>query len=335
MVETDTEKKLRLLSLVKELHHSIGVSIELEKVCSILSRKLRDSLRCEGCEVLLFIEKENEFFSSYTNTQREIRHLGVDIEIINGILKAKLPTGETIQVSSTMPFQFEKDNTFSLIIPILIKGEPRGIIHLYSKRGEFTEEALDFMESLMTELSLIIERSLLYESLKVLTIKDSLTGAFNRRKLDEDLRHEILRAVRYNRKFSILMIDIDWFKNYNDFHGHVKGDELLRRIVKIISKNIRSVDRLYRYGGEEFIIILFETDREGASKVAEKIRYIIGKEYFEGEEDSQPNKKITVSIGVTTFSPNINDKDELIREADLALYESKKKGGNSVCVFSR
>jgi diguanylate cyclase (GGDEF)-like protein len=161
-------------------------------------------------------------------------------------------------------------------------------------------------------------------------ITDDLTGAYNRRKLKEDLKEEIERAERYNKKLSVLMIDIDWFKEYNDFHGHQKGDKLLIRLVRTISYNIRFTDKLYRYGGEEFVVLLPETGEEEAKEVAEKLRNKIGEKKFEGEEKSQPNMIISVSIGIARYPKDGSSSNELINVADKALYTAKRAGKNIV-----
>jgi diguanylate cyclase (GGDEF)-like protein len=167
------------------------------------------------------------------------------------------------------------------------------------------------------------------------SITDELTGSFNRRKLREDLEEELQRAERYNNNLSVLMIDIDWFKEYNDFYGHQKGDELLERLVETISKNIRFNDRLYRYGGEEFVVLLPETDEKEAEDVAEKLRVKIGKKKFVGEKKSQPDKKITISIGIASYPKNGSSSREIIFAADSALYDAKASGRNVVKVTQK
>ena len=161
--------------------------------------------------------------------------------------------------------------------------------------------------------------------------KDALTGCFNRRKLDEDIEAEIVRARRYERPLSLLMIDVDWFKNYNDFHGHIKGDELLKKMVGLFERNMRASDSLYRYGGEEFTVLLPETPKAEALFAASKLKKVIEKEQFEGEKESQPDGRVTVSIGVASYPWDGNDGLELLRSADSELCRAKQIGRNKVC----
>jgi len=166
-------------------------------------------------------------------------------------------------------------------------------------------------------------------------ITDELTGSYNRRKLKEDIKEELERAERYNKNLSVLMIDIDWFKEYNDFHGHQEGDKLLIRLVRKFSYNIRFTDKLYRYGGEEFVVLLPETTEVQAAEVAEKLRRKVTEKKFEGAEKSQPNNIISVSIGVSSYPKNGSSSGEIIHAADSAMYEAKGSGKNMVKVAKR
>jgi len=163
-------------------------------------------------------------------------------------------------------------------------------------------------------------------------ITDDLTGCYNRRKLKEDLKEELERAERYNKNLSVLMIDIDWFKEYNDFHGHQEGDKLLIRLVRKFSYNIRFTDKLYRYGGEEFVVLLPETTEAQAKEVAEKLRKKVAEKKFEGADKSQPNGIISVSIGISGYPKNGTSSKKLIFAADSAMYEAKSSGKNIVKV---
>jgi len=170
-----------------------------------------------------------------------------------------------------------------------------------------------------------------YHKIEEISIRDSLTGCFNRRKFDTDIIDEISRAKRYQRDLSLLMIDIDWFKKYNDFHGHTSGDNVLRQLVKLLNKECRDTDRLYRYGGEEFIMVLPETGKPEAVNIAKRLRSAVEKKLFTGEELSQPNTNLTISIGVSAFPDDGKGIKQLIDAADKALYAAKEKGRNRVC----
>ncbi len=168
------------------------------------------------------------------------------------------------------------------------------------------------------------------EKLKELAIRDGLTGLFNHRHFKEVLDRELARAVRYERTLSLIMLDVDNFKDYNDAHGHPAGDEVLKTLADIISIRLRVVDCPARYGGEEFAVLLPETDLDGGKTVADDIRAQVESYPFEGRE-SQPLGKVTVSLGVAEFNPDTSSKlSPLLERADEALYRAKNEGRNRV-----
>ncbi len=167
------------------------------------------------------------------------------------------------------------------------------------------------------------------ERLRELAIKDGLTGLYNHRYFKRFLTQEIMRAHRHKSQVSLIMMDIDHFKNYNDTYGHLAGDEVLRNVAKLMTENIRSIDVAARYGGEEFVIVLPQTNKNAAKIVAEKLRVLVGIQKFQNE-DTQPNGKITISMGVATFPENAADIEELIHQADQRLYHAKSLGRNCV-----
>jgi diguanylate cyclase (GGDEF)-like protein len=166
-----------------------------------------------------------------------------------------------------------------------------------------------------------------------LAITDGLTGLYNRRYFEERLDEEIHRSRRYDRPMSIIMIDIDFFKQFNDTCGHLKGDDVLRQLSHILQDHTRETDITARYGGEEFVMILPETSLESSRMLGERIRQAVDKAVFEGEERI-PAKKITVSIGVSCLTDDEGGHDALDR-ADRALYKSKQAGKNLVTVLTK
>ncbi|MDI9569539.1 MAG: diguanylate cyclase [Pseudomonadota bacterium] len=161
-----------------------------------------------------------------------------------------------------------------------------------------------------------------------MNLRDSLTGAYNRRFLAARLKEEIDRHKRYGRTLSLLMLDIDYFKNVNDTYGHHCGDSVLKSICEVISAMLRNVDLLIRFGGEEFCCLLPETDLAAAMILAERIRKSIEQEVFrfEGREI-----RLTVSLGVHELHADHDSPESLLRNADKALYRAKETGRN--CVF--
>ena len=160
------------------------------------------------------------------------------------------------------------------------------------------------------------------EFYRELAISDGLTGIYNHRHFHEVLPREIERAKRYAQPFCLLMIDIDDFKKYNDTHGHLAGDKLLTNIANLLIPSIRSADIIFRYGGEEFVVILPQVGKQGGVSSAKRILKSI-----------KQKLSVTVSIGVTSFPDDGASKNELINQADSAMYQAKKLGKDRVCVF--
>lgn len=216
-----------------------------------------------------------------------------------------------------------------------VKGIEAGADDFISKPFNKTEllarvKSLLRIKHLHDELELKIkELEFAQSKLIQLAITDGLTELYNYRYFKEQLNQEIIRAKRHNTNVSIAMIDIDYFKSYNDTHGHPAGDLVLKTIADLLRNNIRKIDVAARYGGEEFALILVETDKQAASFVADKIKNLIERQKFNFEE-TQPNGKLTISMGVATFPIDAMTADDLVNMADQRLYRAKKAGRNRV-----
>ena len=185
--------------------------------------------------------------------------------------------------------------------------------------GERLLERTERLETVMREL-------------EELSVKDGLTGLFNRRFFNNKMKEEIKRAVRYHKHVSLLLMDMDDFKHYNDHNGHLQGDSLLKTVGEIIGNNIRVTDFACRYGGEEFMVILPETDSQEAEIVAERIRRAIQEHAFPYEE-TQPLGDVTVTMGGATCPDDSEELNELIKKADDLLYKAKREGKNKAYLF--
>jgi len=219
-------------------------------------------------------------------------------------------------------------------VPVLLrKNHPLGVLSLYrNKKNGFTKEERLFFKQIALEIAKVLDKVLLFQHTKELSITDDLTGLYNRRYFNQRFDREVLRAKRYRRPLSILMVDIDYFKNYNDINGHLLGDDVLRKVAYLVESNLRKADIVARYGGEEFVILLPEIDKVHADQVAEKLRRTIELRHFP-KEQFQPNKNLTISLGLATLPDDSTNSRELLEFADRALYRAKAEGRNRVVSY--
>lgn len=207
----------------------------------------------------------------------------------------------------------------------------RDVVHVVRKENGEVDSLIGFMfditERKNTEEKLIV----LQKELEELSFKDGLTGIPNRRMFDSVMEVEWSNAMRNHQPLSLIMLDIDYFKQYNDHYGHIQGDDCLRRVAKVLSAAAaRSRDFIARFGGEEFVVVLPETNTEAAMNVAERCCSLIFKEQI-FHENSQVSQLLTVSLGVGTIVPSRKDKlIDFVEEVDQRLYQAKQKGRNRI-----
>jgi diguanylate cyclase (GGDEF)-like protein len=205
------------------------------------------------------------------------------------------------------------------VLPLVHKDQSSGFV-------AFLTETLDPCGAVARQLAVALESVRLQETVRALTLRDDLTGLYNRRFFEAELRREVERSRRFRHAVALVMLDLDHFKDYNDDFGHRAGDEALRRVARcLLSSTHRRLDAIVRYGGEEFALLLAETDLEGARQVAERFRDAVAgcREFL---------RPLTVSAGVASLRGEACDAERLVLESDRALYQAKREGRDRVCV---
>ncbi|MBI2870218.1 MAG: sensor domain-containing diguanylate cyclase [Candidatus Omnitrophica bacterium] len=213
-----------------------------------------------------------------------------------------------------------------MAIPLVFEGRLLGVLTMEN----FSEEISEKFAILAGQLSMEIKKDTLYETVQELALIDGLTGVFRRRHFLERYLEEFERSRKNSLELTVLVLDLDHFKKYNDEHGHLVGDVALREVARVARETLREVDLFGRLGGEEFSIALPETDREGGRQVGERIRQTIERHTIRAYDVAT---HMTVSIGVSTFPLDAQEPQALVERADEALYEAKRAGRNRVHVF--
>lgn len=223
-----------------------------------------------------------------------------------------------------------KEGIRSLIcIPLCVCDQIVGVLYLddFAPR-QFDRERLKLLSVVASFAAMAIDNAKLHKRTTVMANTDALTGLYNHRFFQQIFKQEIERARRYGKTFGFLFIDVDDFKKYNDTFGHFKGDQILVAIGELITASLRRVDYAFRYGGEEFIVILPESDLESSLQVAERLRLTIEEKTATNGETG--GKGVTVSIGVACYPTNGVERDDLFNVADGLLYRAKGLGKNQV-----
>jgi diguanylate cyclase (GGDEF)-like protein/PAS domain S-box-containing protein len=225
------------------------------------------------------------------------------------------------------------DNRTILGIPLIHRGESLGVLSVQAADpNAYTKSQVKLVETIAQQTSIAMDNAKLFEKMQQMTITDGLTGLYNRRYFNLILEKEVERAKRYKSPLSLVMMDIDHFKVVNDTYGHLAGDELLKVFSKICQEPLRQTDTMFRYGGEEFVLLLPETKLDEAFNAAERVRDLIEKTVF---PTNKGDVQITIGAGVSEFGEQFSSQDDFIESADASLYAAKDAGRNCVRVYSK
>jgi two-component system cell cycle response regulator len=237
-------------------------------------------------------------------------------------IRGRLGTG----AGELKPGPGEPSGPSVIAVPLKSSGTVIGVLDLFgsAKAQGFDDRDLATIRTFASQATVAVDNVLLHEEAQRVSITDDLTGLYNYRYFSAALSKEIERAARFGRPLSLLMLDLDRFKDVNDTYGHQRGDEVLAEVASRVLRKVRDVDTVCRYGGEEFVVILPETDEAGACKLAERIAQAMRRKGFVSE--GYPQLQVTVSVGVAVFPQHGASPGVLLRHADRALYAAKAAG---------
>jgi diguanylate cyclase (GGDEF)-like protein len=325
------QQRARQLQAINAIAQQTTAVLELEELLSRVCQLIQDAFRVS--HVSLFLREDHDLVlrahhGTLTPRVPEGGRFPATTEPWASILANSTTAMETDLGVAPSSTKFFAESASRMCIPLVSFGQTLGIIALDSATPDaFRDGDLQSLESVADICATAIQNAHYVERVKQLAYLDGLTGIFNRRFFELRIMEEIERARRYGTGMAVIMADIDQFKRLNDEFGHVLGDEVLRQVSSLFHQQLRKIDVVCRYGGEEFGILLTQTSAQHAMNIAEKLRKMVASWQFPGVP-----RTVTISAGAAAFPEHGTTRDALVRAADSALYAAKQAGRNRVCL---
>ncbi len=340
--ERSLKKRIYEINNLLEISSELYSILEFDQLINSALLTIVGQLGCQRAFALLYDAQSSGFTRYYTKgyapSEREEIEFVVDDPLVSYFLQNQRPVElRDLKKQPRMKKFIDRLEKLriEILAPIVHSNRLNGIIgcgeRLYE--GHFAQSDLQVFALLVSIISISISNAQMYEDMKKMSFTDAMTSLNNYRYFETRMHEEINRARRSDTPVSLLMLDIDHFKNYNDTLGHQAGDEALRVLGWILKNAVRDEDIVNRYGGEEFSIILPGLDKKVISILAERIRQKVEEHPFY-KEHIQPEKRITISLGGAAFPEDADSYEELVKKADEALYFSKKAGRNRFTLYS-
>ncbi|OGP59102.1 MAG: hypothetical protein A2V67_08160 [Deltaproteobacteria bacterium RBG_13_61_14] len=314
-------------------------SLELGELFNGVMNVIGESLKVDEYCLMLIDEPSRQLLIRASHGIREDLLLNANVSVGVGVSGKVAQSGEILHlpdISQVRDFFYYQGSNITqgsfLGVPLKLRnGKVIGVLNAHKPAPHaFSENDIRFFLAVAEHVAVAVEHALAFQQTKELSNRDELTNLYNRRYFFERFEKEVERAKRYERILSLIMIDIDHFKNYNDSFGHLMGDALLQKLAQIMEQNLRKADVLARYGGEEFFILLPETDKEQARQVAEKLRRTVEEYDFHADRTELQKGKVTITLGLASLPRDALEALSLLDLADKALYFGKAQGRNRV-----
>jgi diguanylate cyclase (GGDEF)-like protein len=334
--------RVKELSILFDVTRTINATLQLDEILRRITDTLGPEMGYRQFAVLLMNEERNKLVvkAAYGFADPTGINETVSFSRGEGIVWVVAETGGLMLIPDTraepryMHYKGrQREDGCVLCLPMMHHGMCVGVLNFVRPLGEsFEGNEVSFLLSIANQASIAIVNASLHQKTVELSITDMLTGVYNRRYLARRLNEELDLAAQTGQELSLLILDIDHFKIFNDINGHLAGDRALLTVAKTVESKTRNVDTVARFGGEEFCVILPNTGRAGAVEVADKLRVAVQDQRIRGEE-GLPDGRLTVSLGVATFPGDGKDMRGLVDSADMALYHAKQDGRNRVREF--
>jgi diguanylate cyclase (GGDEF)-like protein len=328
----DIEQAHKKIAALYQITSIVQKTVDEQEVFNDILDGIARELDFNNVSILLFDEERQKLIVKAYRGHNSTAQVAIG-EGIAGLaaLQRELIYVDNLQHDA----RFSEDiDAGKVAIPLIIDDKLFGVLLIEITNGRILQSYdLDLLRSLASQIAMTIAHANQVMTMKTEASTDGLTGLYNYRYFINVLQQEFKRALRYNRPLALLMIDIDYFKHYNDTNGHLAGDNTLQTVAALIKEGCRDVDIVVRYGGEEFAVLLPETTIIEAKDIAERMRKNI-EEYPFPNGNLQPNGKLTISIGISGFPENAYSYIELVEFADIALYGAKRSSRNCTCLYT-
>ncbi len=335
------KRTIEQIAAFNEIAKALTSTLELRTVLELVMQKVSVLLRPSNWSLLLVDEKTGELYFEIAVGPGADALKGLRIKPGEGIAGTVFQSGEPQRIdhARTDPRFAERFDAASefhteslLAVPLRSRGKPLGVIELVNgpDAPPFTDDDLQAVQAVADFAGIAIDNARNFQRVQELTITDEHTGLYNARHLRAQLEQESARAVRFGHPLSLLFLDLDKFKEVNDTHGHMAGSALLQEVGELLRESIRGVDSAFRFGGDEFAVLLLETDEAQALHVAQRIRDQFRQRRFLAARGLSIG--LTASIGLACVPAHALTGSELLEAADRAMYVAKSEGRNDVRV---
>ena len=342
--EEEVQRRIVELATLNEIGRAIASTIELDELWELIYQQTCRLMEVSAFYIALYDREKEELYNVLNLLNGQPRPRGEKhhrfgkgrTEYIIRTSKPLLILGEIQATYDRLCIVSADKSTKSFAgVPIAVGGKMIGVLAVqnYERDDAYDEHTIELLSAIANQAAIAIENARLYEKTQQLAITDGLTGLYNYRHFYETLENELQRSKRYQLSFSLIILDIDNFKAYNDRHGHLAGDNLLMELAQLMSRMARTPDTLARYGGEEFTIILPETDTEQARSLAQRLLDDVKKHRFAIQDGKQTIGRLTISLGVATYPHHAHSAKALVDAADMAMLQAKRAGKNRVAVL--
>jgi len=331
------------LTIFHDVAKALTSSLDLDSILQTIMEKMAEYFRPDTWSLLMVDEEKDELYFAIAVGDAAEALKNVRLKVGEGIAGWVAKKGERLivpDVCSDERFakridEMTKWETRSIIcVPLRSKLRVLGVIQLVNvDMTQFSEQEVFFLQSLCDYAAIAIENARWVEKIQELTITDDCTGLYNARHLYKTLETEVYRSSRFGYEFSVLFIDLDYFKQVNDTHGHLIGSKLLAEIGYLIKAQLRLIDYAFRYGGDEFVVLLPQTTKDAALVVAKRLRDALRASSFCQEEGL--NLNVRASIGLATYPHDAKTPHDVIRQADEMMYLVKNSSRDNIGIAQR